>query len=90
MNDRTHFGFQEVDSSDKAGKVAEVFHSVASKYDVMNDFMSMGVHRLWKKYTIEISGIRPGYRVLDLAGGTGDLAKQFSKKGRGQWSGCTF
>ena len=80
MNDKTHFGFQEVDSSDKAGKVAEVFHSVASKYDVMNDFMSMGVHRLWKKYTIETSGVRPGHRVLDLAGGTGDLAKQFSKK----------
>ena len=80
MNDKTHFGFQEVDSSDKAGKVAEVFHSVASKYDVMNDFMSMGVHRLWKKYTIETSSVRPGHRVLDLAGGTGDLAKQFSKK----------
>ncbi len=80
MNDKTHFGFQEVDSSDKADKVAEVFHSVASKYDVMNDFMSMGVHRLWKKYTIETSGVRPGHRVLDLAGGTGDLAKQFSKK----------
>jgi demethylmenaquinone methyltransferase/2-methoxy-6-polyprenyl-1,4-benzoquinol methylase len=80
MNDKTHFGFQEVDSSDKAGKVAEVFHSVASKYDVMNDFMSMGVHRLWKKYTIETSGVRPGHRVLDLAGGTGDLAKAFSKK----------
>ena len=86
MKDKTHFGFQEVDSSDKAGKVAEVFHSVASKYDVMNDFMSMGVHRLWKKYTIETSGVRPGHRVLDLAGGTGDLAKQFSKKvgSRGQ------
>jgi demethylmenaquinone methyltransferase/2-methoxy-6-polyprenyl-1,4-benzoquinol methylase len=80
MNDKTHFGFQEVDSSDKADKVAEVFHSVASKYDVMNDFMSMGVHRLWKKYTIETSGVRPGHRVLDLAGGTGDLAKAFSKK----------
>ncbi len=80
MSDKTHFGFQEVDSNAKADKVAEVFHSVASKYDAMNDFMSMGVHRLWKKYTIETSGVRPGQRVLDLAGGTGDLAKQFSKK----------
>lgn len=80
MNDKTHFGFQEVDAKEKAGRVADVFHSVASKYDIMNDFMSMGIHRLWKKYTIETSGVRPGDAVLDLAGGTGDLAKQFSKK----------
>lgn len=80
MKEKTHFGFEQVESTEKAGKVAEVFHSVASQYDIMNDFMSMGVHRLWKKYTIETSGVRPSHRVLDLAGGTGDLAKQFSKK----------
>ncbi|EDY85721.1 ubiquinone/menaquinone biosynthesis methyltransferase UbiE [gamma proteobacterium HTCC5015] len=80
MKKTTHFGYQQVDANEKAGRVAEVFHSVASKYDVMNDFMSMGIHRLWKRYTIDISGVRPGHKVLDLAGGTGDLAKAFSKK----------
>ncbi|MGM0564652.1 MAG: bifunctional demethylmenaquinone methyltransferase/2-methoxy-6-polyprenyl-1,4-benzoquinol methylase UbiE [Pseudomonadota bacterium] len=80
MKKTTHFGFQQVDAGEKAGRVAEVFHSVAGKYDVMNDLMSMGVHRLWKRYTIDISGVRPGHVVLDLAGGTGDLAKAFSKK----------
>jgi demethylmenaquinone methyltransferase/2-methoxy-6-polyprenyl-1,4-benzoquinol methylase len=78
-NDTTHFGYEEVRSEDKAGKVAGVFHSVASNYDVMNDVMSMGVHRLWKRYTIEMSGVRPGQRVLDIAGGTGDLAAKFSE-----------
>lgn len=74
----THFGYEEVRREDKAGKVADVFHSVASNYDVMNDVMSMGIHRLWKRYTIEMSGVRSGQRVLDIAGGTGDLAAKFS------------
>jgi demethylmenaquinone methyltransferase/2-methoxy-6-polyprenyl-1,4-benzoquinol methylase len=77
-NDTTHFGYEEVRREDKAGKVAGVFHSVASNYDVMNDVMSMGIHRLWKRYTIEMSGVRCGQRVLDIAGGTGDLAAKFS------------
>ena len=75
----THFGYKEVPKAEKAGKVAEVFHSVAAKYDVMNDIMSMGIHRLWKRYTIEMSGVRRGQRVLDIAGGTGDLTAQFSR-----------
>lgn len=77
--DTTHFGFQQVPVNEKATKVAAVFHSVADKYDVMNDLMSLGVHRLWKKTTIELSGVRPGQRVLDIAGGTGDLTRQFAK-----------
>ena len=76
----THFGFKNVRTEEKAGKVADVFHSVASKYDIMNDLMSMGVHRIWKRLTIESSGVRPGYKVLDIAGGTGDLTMQFSKR----------
>lgn len=76
----THFGFEQVAAEEKAGKVAEVFHSVASKYDVMNDVMSFGVHRLWKRYTIDMARARPGNRVLDLAGGTGDLTKAFAKQ----------
>ncbi|MCW8825580.1 MAG: bifunctional demethylmenaquinone methyltransferase/2-methoxy-6-polyprenyl-1,4-benzoquinol methylase UbiE [Gammaproteobacteria bacterium] len=75
----THFGFQDVPVEEKAGKVAEVFHSVADKYDVMNDLMSFGIHRLWKRYTIEMSGVRKGHKVLDIAGGTGDLAAKFSE-----------
>jgi demethylmenaquinone methyltransferase/2-methoxy-6-polyprenyl-1,4-benzoquinol methylase len=75
----THFGYEEVRHEDKAGKVAGVFHSVASNYDLMNDVMSMGIHRLWKRYTIEMSGVRSGQRVLDIAGGTGDLAAKFSE-----------
>ncbi len=75
----THFGYQSVPESEKAGKVAEVFHSVAAKYDLMNDLMSAGIHRLWKRFTIELSGVRPGNRVLDIAGGTGDLTRQFSR-----------
>jgi demethylmenaquinone methyltransferase/2-methoxy-6-polyprenyl-1,4-benzoquinol methylase len=74
----THFGFQDVPKSQKAEKVAEVFHSVAAKYDLMNDVLSGGLHRLWKRFTIELSGVRTGNRVLDIAGGTGDLAKKFS------------
>ncbi|WP_114636292.1 bifunctional demethylmenaquinone methyltransferase/2-methoxy-6-polyprenyl-1,4-benzoquinol methylase UbiE [Polynucleobacter necessarius] len=76
---KTHFGYQSVDETEKAGKVAEVFHSVASKYDVMNDLMSFGLHRVWKKITIARANIRPGQRVLDIAGGTGDLAAAFAK-----------
>jgi len=75
----THFGYSTVDTEEKVTKVAEVFHSVASKYDMMNDLMSMGVHRLWKRLTIEKSGVRRGHSVLDLAGGTGDLTAKFSK-----------
>jgi demethylmenaquinone methyltransferase/2-methoxy-6-polyprenyl-1,4-benzoquinol methylase len=77
-DDLTHFGFRDVQKSQKAVQVAEVFHSVAGKYDLMNDLMSMGVHRLWKRFTIELSGVRPGHQVLDIAGGTGDLAMKFS------------
>ena len=75
----THFGYKEVPYEEKVRKVAGVFHSVARKYDMMNDLMSMGVHRLWKRYTIEMSGVKRGDHVLDLAGGTGDLAAKFSR-----------
>ena len=76
--DTTHFGYQQVNVEEKAGKVADVFHSVANNYDVMNDVMSFGIHRLWKRYTVEMSGVRAGQRVLDIAGGTGDLATKFA------------
>lgn len=81
MSDKrtTHFGYREVESEAKAGLVANVFHSVAARYDLMNDLMSGGVHRLWKRFSIELSGVRPGHRVLDIAGGTGDLASKFSR-----------
>ncbi len=74
----THFGYERVRTEEKADRVASVFHSVADSYDVMNGLMSMGVHRLWKRYTIEMSGVRAGQRVLDIAGGTGDLSAKFS------------
>lgn len=77
---KTHFGFDTIDEADKAHKVAEVFHSVANKYDLMNDLMSFGLHRLWKIFTIVQANVRPGQRVLDLAGGTGDLASSFAEK----------
>ena len=77
--DTTHFGYKEVDKDAKAGMVADVFHSVAAKYDVMNDLMSAGIHRIWKRFTIELSGVRKGNAVLDIAGGTGDLAAKFSR-----------
>lgn len=80
MDNTTHFGYKTVAESDKAGKVAEVFHSVAARYDVMNDLMSMGLHRVWKHFTIATSGVRPGNRVLDVAGGTADLTRLFLKK----------
>ena len=76
----THFGFQSVDEQEKARRVRGVFDSVASKYDVMNDLMSGGLHRLWKAFTIARSGVREGSRVLDVAGGTGDLSLAFSRK----------
>ena len=76
----THFGFTEVPVEDKVNKVAEVFHSVAGNYDIMNDVMSMGIHRFWKKFTMDQAAPRAGHRVLDLAGGTGDLAKVFARK----------
>lgn len=78
-DDTTHFGFQKVPRSEKHKRVAAVFESVADKYDVMNDLMSFGIHRLWKRFTIEMSGVRRGQRVLDLAGGTGDLARRFAQ-----------
>lgn len=76
----THFGFKEVPESAKARMVAGVFDSVAARYDLMNDLMSLGVHRVWKAIAIESSGVRPGQRVLDLAGGTGDLAAEFGRR----------
>jgi len=75
----THFGYEQVPVAEKEHKVGNVFRSVASKYDVMNDIMSLGSHRLVKRYTIELSGLRPGHKVLDLAGGTGDFSLKFSK-----------
>ena len=79
-DDKTHFGYREVPENEKAKLVGRVFTSVASKYDVMNDLMSFGAHRLWKRYFVATSGIREGDVVLDLAGGTGDLAKLFAKR----------
>ena len=76
----THFGFQEVPETEKAARVAEVFHSVASRYDLMNDLMSAGLHRLWKRYAVLQAGLRPGQRVLDVAGGTADLTRLFLRE----------
>ncbi|NOY62887.1 MAG: bifunctional demethylmenaquinone methyltransferase/2-methoxy-6-polyprenyl-1,4-benzoquinol methylase UbiE [Gammaproteobacteria bacterium] len=76
----THFGYQQVAIDEKVNRVRSVFDSVADQYDVMNDLMSLGVHRLWKRFTIGTSGVRAGQRVLDLAAGTGDLTRQLSKK----------
>ncbi|MBK1704802.1 bifunctional demethylmenaquinone methyltransferase/2-methoxy-6-polyprenyl-1,4-benzoquinol methylase UbiE [Halochromatium glycolicum] len=75
----THFGYQEVPVKEKASRVRAVFDSVATRYDLMNDLMSLGIHRLWKRRTIELAGVRRGQRVLDLAAGTGDLAEQFAR-----------
>lgn len=77
---QTHFGFRQVAENQKARHVAGVFSSVAQKYDVMNDLMSMGLHRLWKHFAIQISGVRSGERVLDVAGGTADLSRAFAKR----------
>ena len=80
MSKQTHFGYQTVNEDDKAGRVADVFHSVARKYDVMNDLMSGGMHRLWKQFTLNTAGVRAGQKVLDIAGGTGDLARGWAKR----------
>jgi demethylmenaquinone methyltransferase/2-methoxy-6-polyprenyl-1,4-benzoquinol methylase len=76
----THFGYQSVDEREKAKRVRSVFDSVAPRYDLMNDLMSLGLHRAWKAYTVLVADVRPGQRVLDLAGGTGDLARAFARK----------
>lgn len=76
----THFGYKTVPTDQKVKLVGQVFHSVAEKYDRMNDLMSFGVHRLWKRYTIEMSAVRPGHAVLDIAGGTGDLTMKFARQ----------
>jgi len=76
----THFGFETVDENDKAKRVAGVFTSVASKYDIMNDLMSAGLHRIWKRFAVGVSGVRPGQRVLDVAGGSADLSRLFLKE----------
>ncbi|MCX7193229.1 MAG: ubiquinone/menaquinone biosynthesis methyltransferase, partial [Proteobacteria bacterium] len=80
MMSKTHFGFETVDEKDKAKRVAGVFTSVASKYDIMNDLMSVGLHRIWKRYAVGVSGVRTGQRVLDVAGGSADLSRLFLKK----------
>ncbi|MGS0755024.1 bifunctional demethylmenaquinone methyltransferase/2-methoxy-6-polyprenyl-1,4-benzoquinol methylase UbiE [Roseateles sp. GG27B] len=76
----THFGYQTVDEGEKASRVRGVFDSVASRYDIMNDLMSMGMHRAWKAYTVAVANLKPGEQVLDIAGGTGDLARAFARK----------
>ena len=76
----THFGYKTVEESEKQAKVGEVFHSVASKYDLMNDVMSAALHRGWKRFAVEISGVKVGDKVLDIAGGSGDLSQLFAKK----------
>jgi len=78
--DATHFGFEQVPVQEKAARVKAVFDSVATRYDVMNDLMSLGIHRLWKKFAVELAAVRPGQRVLDVAGGTGDLTLRFTQQ----------
>jgi demethylmenaquinone methyltransferase/2-methoxy-6-polyprenyl-1,4-benzoquinol methylase len=80
MTDRTDFGFEQVPVEDKAQRVRHVFDSVAGKYDLMNDLMSAGLHRLWKRFAVNATRVRPGMRILDLAGGTGDLAIDFARR----------
>ena len=81
MTDKTtHFGYRKIPASEKAREVAAVFDSVTDRYDIMNDVMSLGLHRLWKRYAIETSGVRAGQRVLDLAAGTGDLAMLLARR----------
>ncbi len=77
---QTHFGYQNVDETDKARRVRGVFDSVAESYDVMNDVLSMGLHRAWKAYTVAVAAVQPGMQVLDIAGGTGDLARAFARQ----------
>jgi demethylmenaquinone methyltransferase / 2-methoxy-6-polyprenyl-1,4-benzoquinol methylase len=78
--DKTHFGFEQVAPEEKARRVHGVFESVAGRYDLMNDLMSVGMHRAWKRFTVEVSGVRPGARVLDVAGGTADLTRLFADR----------
>lgn len=80
MSDSTQFGYEEVTPAEKTRRVRGVFESVASRYDVMNDLMSAGMHRLWKRYAVDVSGVRPGASVLDLAGGTADLSRLFAQR----------
>lgn len=80
MNDPTHFGYEQVTPEEKTRRVKGVFDSVANRYDLMNDLMSLGLHRAWKRFAIEASGVRPGERVLDVAGGTADLARLFAAR----------
>src|SRR5215470_1197558 len=80
MSDKTHFGFEQVAPEEKTRRVRGVFDSVAGKYDLMNDLMSAGLHRLWKRFAVEATHVRPGMRVLDLAGGTGDLSLDFARR----------
>ena len=89
MVETTHFGFKTVEEAEKQAKVGEVFHSVASKYDLMNDVMSAGLHRGWKRFAVEISGVKADDKVLDIAGGSGDLSKLFAKK-VGQYGSVTL
>lgn len=79
MTNKTHFGYKTVDEEQKASLVAEVFHSVAGNYDIMNDVMSLGMHRIWKQFTFFTAELKPGNKVLDIAGGTGDMTKGFKK-----------
>jgi demethylmenaquinone methyltransferase/2-methoxy-6-polyprenyl-1,4-benzoquinol methylase len=81
---QTHFGYQTVDETEKAGRVRGVFDSVAARYDVMNDVLSMGLHRVWKAYTVGVAAVQPGDKVLDIAGGTGDLARAFATRAGAQ------
>jgi demethylmenaquinone methyltransferase/2-methoxy-6-polyprenyl-1,4-benzoquinol methylase len=80
MSEKTHFGFEEVAETEKRGRVKGVFDSVADRYDLMNDLMSVGLHRLWKRFAVDATRVRPGMRVLDLAGGTGDLVRLFAER----------
>lgn len=80
MRKTTHFGYETVEENKKVERVGQVFHSVAKKYDIMNDIMSAGLHRAWKAFTLSQAGIQTGFRVLDIAGGTGDLSKAFAQK----------
>jgi demethylmenaquinone methyltransferase/2-methoxy-6-polyprenyl-1,4-benzoquinol methylase len=80
MTEPTYFGYQRVSADEKTRRVRGVFDSVASRYDVMNDLMSLGMHHGWKRFTVELASVRPGARILDLAGGTGDLARRFAER----------
>jgi len=80
VSDKTHFGYQQVDEREKSQRVGEVFRSVAGNYDLMNDLMSLGLHRVWKRFAVEMSGVRAGSRVLDVASGSGDLAAAFARR----------